>query len=155
MFGTAARIGEAVSLTWDDVDLTARTARIRQTKIGAERIAHLPPRVIVALSNIPSNRNPEERVFKYTARDNVRQVWNAAIERAGIRQLSPHSCRHGFATSLLHAGIDVKTVAELGGWKDVATLVRTYAHAMSDRTVTNVLFGTDLTQTASDNAASI
>jgi len=40
----------------------------------------------------------------------------------------------------------VKTVAMLGGWKDVATLVKTYAHAMNDKTVTDLLFGTDLTQ---------
>lgn len=146
MFATGARIGEAVRMTWDDVDLTARAAKIRQTKIGAERIAHLPPRLIAAISNIPSNRNPEDHVFKYHNRENVRQVWNNAIKRAKIRNLSPHSCRHGFATTMLHNKIDVKTVAMLGGWKDVATLVKTYAHAMNDKTVTDLLFGTDLTQ---------
>lgn len=154
MFGTGARIGEAVSVAWDDVDLTARTAKIRQTKVGAERIAHLPPQLVAALSNIPSNRNPDARVFGYADRENVRKVWDAAITRAGIRKLSPHSCRHGFATTMLHAKVDVKTVAELGGWRDVATLVKTYAHAMSDRTVTNVLFGTNLTQAETPKAAS-
>ncbi|BCG85330.1 integrase [Mesorhizobium sp. 113-3-9] len=146
MFGTGARIGEAVSVTWDDVDLSARTARIRQTKVGAERMAHLPPALLAALSNIPSNRKPDDLVFKYVSRESVRQVWDAAIKRAGIRNLSPHSCRHGFATTMLHNKIDVKTVAQLGGWKDVATLVKTYAHAMSDLTVTDVIFGTNLTQ---------
>lgn len=154
MFGTGARIGEAVALTWADVDLSAREAKIEQTKVGAERIAHLPPQLVAALSNIPSNRNAEEPVFKYADRENVRKVWDSAIKRAGIRKLSPHSCRHGFATTMLHAGVDVKTVAKLGGWKDVATLVRTYAHAMGDRTVTNVIFGTELTQAAEPKAAS-
>lgn len=154
MFATGARIGEAVSLAWDDVDLIARTAKISQTKIGAERIAHLPPRLIAAVSNIPSNRKPDEPVFKYARRDNVRQVWNNVIARAKIRKLSPHSCRHGFATTMLHKGIDVKTVAMLGGWKDVATLVRTYAHAMSDRTVTDVVFGTNLTQADNQKSSS-
>ena len=46
------------------------------------------------------------------------------------------------------------TVAKMGGWKDAATLVRTYAHAMGDRTVTNVLFDTKLTQDAYEKAAS-
>lgn len=154
MFGTGARIGEAVRLVWDDVDLTARTAKIRQTKIGAERIAHLPPRLIAAISNIPSNRNPDEQVFKYVDRESVRQVWDKVIERAKIRKLSPHSCRHGFATAMLHAGVDVKTVADRGGWKDVATLVKTYAHAMADRTVTDLVFGTELTQAEKRKAAS-
>lgn len=146
MFGTGARIGEAVALTWADVDLTARTALIRQTKINNERLAHLPAPVVVALANIPSNRNPEDLVFKYANRESVRQVWDNAIKRANIRKLSPHSCRHGFATTLLHNKVDVKTVAKLGGWRDVATLVKTYAHAMSDPTITDVLFGTNPTQ---------
>lgn len=152
MFATGARIGEAVALTWDDIDLSKRVAKIHQTKIGAERVAHLPPRLVSALSNIPSNRNPEHRVFKYMQRDSVRPVWNNAIARAKIRKLSPHSCRHGFATAMLHAGIDVKTVAQLGGWKDVATLVKTYAHAMTDHTVTDAIFGTNLTQAETSKA---
>ncbi|RWC29256.1 MAG: site-specific integrase [Mesorhizobium sp.] len=154
MFGTGARIGEAVSLTWADVDFQGRTALIRQTKIGEERLAHLPPQLLAALANIPSNRNPDDQVFQYLHRENVRQVWDAAVKRAVIARLSPHSCRHGFATTMLHAGVDVKTVAKMGGWKDVATLVKTYAHAMGDRTVTNVVFGTNLAQAESDKAAS-
>ncbi|MHC5655983.1 tyrosine-type recombinase/integrase [Stappia sp. ICDLI1TA098] len=146
MFGTGARIGEAVELTWSSVDLNARTALVRQTKTGRERIAHLPPRLVAALSNIPSNRDPDDRVFRYLGRENVRKAWDAAIKRAGIAHLSPHACRHGFATAALHAGLDVKTVAERGGWADVSTLVRTYAHAMTDRTVTDRLFDTEVTQ---------
>ncbi|KFB08841.1 tyrosine-type recombinase/integrase [Nitratireductor basaltis] len=154
MFGTGARISEAVAVTWGDVDLSARTVTIRQTKVGNERIAHLQPRLVAALSNIPSNRRPDERVFRYMHRENVRKVWDKTITRAGIKRLSPHSCRHGFATTMLHAGIDVKTVAKMGGWRDVTTLVKTYAHAMGDRTVTDVVFGTNLTQEQTDKVAS-
>jgi len=42
----------------------------------------------------------------------------------------------------LQAGIDPKTVAVRGGWKDVGTVMKFYAHAMDDPTVTDVLFGT-------------
>jgi len=47
---------------------------------------------------------------------------------------------------MLQAGVDPKTVAVRGGWKDVATVMKYYAHAMDDPTVTDVLFGTRLTQ---------
>jgi hypothetical protein len=77
----------------------------------------------------------------------VPQSWDEAIKRAKIKKLSPHSCRHGFAKTMLHNGI-VKTIAKLGGWKDAATLLRTYALAMGDRTVTNVLFSANLIQGA-------
>lgn len=42
-------------------------------------------------------------------------------------------------TPLLQAGIDPKTVAVRGGWKDVATIMKDYAHAMEGPTVTDVL----------------
>ncbi|MBL8582637.1 MAG: tyrosine-type recombinase/integrase, partial [Rhizobiaceae bacterium] len=63
-------------------------------------------------------------------------------------RLTPHCCRHGFATTMLQKGFDVKTVAERGGWKDATTVLRTYAHAIKDMTVTNVLFDTPVTQGA-------
>jgi integrase len=81
-------------------------------------------------------------VFHYAYGESVGQVWNNVIERAGIEKLSPYCCRHGFATSMLQAGIDPKTVAVRGGWKDVGTVMKFYAHAMDDPTVTDVLFGT-------------
>lgn len=40
MFCTGARISEALAVTWDDVDFSRRNVLIRQTKIGAERLAH-------------------------------------------------------------------------------------------------------------------
>jgi integrase len=154
MFGTGARLGEACALTWADVDLDKRTARIRQTKVGRERIAHLPTPVLVAMANIPSNRRPDEPVFRYARRDSVRPVWMKVCERAGIAPLSPHACRHGFATAMLHAGFDVKTTAERGGWSSPTVLLNTYAHAIADPTVTDAVFGTDLTQDAGEAAPS-
>ncbi|WP_320176698.1 site-specific integrase [Roseovarius pacificus] len=142
MFGTAARVGEACSLTWRYVDLNAATAELHLFKPTPwKRIAHLPPEVVVALANIPSNRNPDDPVFGYSGRGSVRGPWNNVCKRAKIERLTPHCCRHGFATSMLQAGIDVKTVADMGGWKDATTVLRTYAHAMKDPSITNVLFG--------------
>jgi hypothetical protein len=45
----------------------------------------------------------------------------------------------GFATGLLHAGVDPKTVADRGGWRDTKIVMSTYAHAMQDKRVTEVL----------------
>ncbi len=146
MFGTGARRGEACALKWGDVELFKKTAVINQTKIEHQRIAHLSPPVVAALANIPSNRKPDDLVFSYASGESVGQVWKNVIKRASIEKLSPHCCRHGFATSMLQAGVDPKTVAVRGGWKDVATVMKYYAHAMDDPTVTDVLFGTNLTQ---------
>lgn len=143
MFGTGARPSEALAVRWRDVDMAKATAKIVMSKTGGdERVAHLPPRVIAALANIPGERDPDAQVFPYAARDSTVDPWDVAVKRAGIKRLTAHCCRHGFATTMLHAGYDPITVAELGGWKDAAQLFKTYGHAMKDRTVTNALFGT-------------
>lgn len=147
MFGTGARVGQACNLTWRDINMEKRTATIRTNKPTPwTRIAHLQPPVVDALANIPGERDPDARVFGYAGPGSVKSLWTAAIAGAGIEVLTPHSCRHGFATTMLRLGYDVKTVAERGGWRDAATVLRTYAHAIEDRTVTDMMFGTNLTQ---------
>lgn len=154
MFGTGARIGQACEMTWDDVSLSKGTARLYTEKPTPwTRIAHMPPQVVAAIANIPSNRDPASPVFGYAGRGSVKTPWDSVIERAGIEELSPHSCRHGFATHMLRAGYDVKTVADAGGWRDPVVVLRTYAHAIKDKTVTNALFDTNLAQ--ADGAASV
>lgn len=148
MFGTGARVGEATALVWADIDLDAATAKIHQSKIDDTRIAHLPQQVITALKAIPSNRSPDQSVFGYAGTGSVSKVWRNVVARAGIEALTPHCCRHGFATTMLRAGYDVKTVAKAGGWKDAATVLRTYAHALEDMTVTDAVFDTHATQRA-------
>ncbi len=139
MFLTAARVSEAIALRWDDVDLTAAKALIRQTKVGAERRAHLQPELIVALANIPGERKGS--VFGYAHPHNAKSQWAGAIRRAGIKKLSYHACRHGFATTLLQAGVDPITVAKRGGWRSPAHLFSTYGHAMDDETIVERLTG--------------
>lgn len=147
MFLTGARISEALNVRWHDVDLQARRATIRQGKLGgAERNAHMPPILVAAIANIKSNREPDEKVFRYSSRDTAKPQWRAAIKRAKIKPLSYHSCRHGFATAMLHAGVDPITVAKLGGWKDAKHVFATYGHAMSDDTLADRIIGTNLTQ---------
>jgi integrase len=147
MFGTAARLGEAVRLRWADVDLNRRTAILTGMKPKPwSRAAHLPPPVLAALANIGGNRKPDALVFGYAGGGSVKYVWDNVISRAGIERMTPHSCRHGFATAALRAGLDPKTVAKLGGWQDVATVMRFYAHAMDDATLSDAVFGTTVDQ---------
>jgi integrase len=146
MFATGARITEALSLTWMDVDFSSSTALIRQTKIGAQRRAHLPPALVAAMANIAgrgTRLGGEGKVFRYRSRNSAAGPWRAAIKRAGIKPLSFHACRHGFATAALRAGIDIITVTKLGGWKTPQHVFGTYGHASDDATLTDRLIGND------------
>ena len=138
MFCTGARISEALRVTWNDVDLESRRILIKQTKIGAERWAHLPGPLFDAVASL---NHRDGKLFKYSSRDTAKDPWRKACERAGIEPLSYHSCRHGFATAMLQGGIDPVTVAKMGGWKSAQHVFATYGHAMDDPTVTDVVTG--------------
>jgi integrase len=144
MYLTGARIGEALDVKWEDVDLRARTVLIRESKVTKERLSHLPVPLVIALANLP--RIEGRGVFGYEKPKALRNAWEAAIEAAGIKRLTPHSCRHGFATGLLRRGVDVVTVAWLGGWKSAAQVLKTYGHANKDPKLTDLLIGTPVTQ---------
>lgn len=149
LFGTGARLGEATALVWGDVDLSAATAMLRLHKPRPwTRTAHLSPPVVAALGNLGGSRAPDAPVFGLAGRGSVSKTWRGIVARAGLAALTPHCLRHGFATEMLRAGFDVATVARSGGWKDPSTVLRTYAHALEDRTVTDALFDTPATQRA-------
>lgn len=150
MYLTGARPGETVGLRWGDVDLKAQTALIRESKVSKERKAHLPTRLMVTLANLP--RVPGRGVFGYNHAPDARSAWDAAIERAGIKHLTFHSCRHGFATGLLRRGVDVVTVAWLGGWRSAAQVFKTYGHANKNPRLTDLLAGAELTHTLTGSA---
>jgi integrase len=153
MFTTRARISEALTLRWEDVDFGLCQAKLRQTKVSSERLAHLPPALMTAIANIPGPR--EGKVFRYSSRDTAKPPWRNACKRAGIEQLSFHSCRHGFATGLLDMGVSPITVAKRGGWKDARHVFETYGHDVASATVTDLLTSTKSAQSGSDDVQKV
>lgn len=146
MFATACRFGEAHRQEWADFDFQQRTVKIRDTKTGNERFAHMPAPLLVALANLPRDRKPF-----YRPETTLRRYWDedvakTAVAVPGFERLTFHCCRHGFATKMLRDRIDPKTAASLGGWADIGLFMKTYAHAMQDATLTDGLFDTDLTR---------
>jgi len=144
MFGTGARISEALRLRWEDVNLQAGTALLKQTKQRSERIARLHPEVVGAMAAL--HRYPGRGPFFYLNRSAGIKAWRTACRRAGVEMLSFHSCRHGFATTLLQRGVDIVTVAKRGGWKTPRHVFETYGHASEDAAVVDRLFDPQLTQ---------
>lgn len=147
MLLTGARISEALAVTWDDMDLQRSRVTITMGKLdGEKREAHMPPALVAAIANIPSNRQPDATVFQYSSQHTAKYPWAAAARRAGIAPLTFHCCRHGFATALLHEGVDVVTIAKLGGWKSPEHVFKTYGHANKDDTLANRISDTQRTQ---------
>ena len=93
--------------------------------------------LVAALANLPAV--PGRPLFVYRKYGHMIETWHAIAERARVARLTPHCCRHGFATELLRRGVDVHTVAWLGGWASAKQVLETYGHAIKRRDITNML----------------
>jgi integrase/recombinase XerD len=142
LYGTGARISEAVSLDVDDLGIGEATggpsATLRLSgKGGTQRIvpvggyarealdAYLV-RARPALAAGTRRASASPALFLNTrggrlTRQGAWGVLKAAAERAGLTAISPHTLRHSFATHLLDGGADVRVVQELLGHASVTT----------------------------------
>ena len=54
----------------------------------------------------------------------VNPAFTTASRHAKLRGVSPHTLRHTFASRLAMAGVDIRTIQELGGWKEIKMVER-------------------------------
>jgi integrase len=129
MSQTGARVSEAVSLQWGEVDLMNRTALLLKTKTGANSTRFLTDQLISRLYELKKGRESSDRVFRYRNRHAVNERIKAVCGRAKIAYKPSHTCgRHAFANIALSMGIDIKSTMTAGGWKSTAVFLGTYAN---------------------------
>ena len=137
LYGTGARISEAVGLDVDDIDLDEGTVLLRG-KGSKERIVPVGSYARAAVSSYVTGArtdlaaagaggNAGGALFLNArgGRLSRQSAWTVivrAAERAGVStEVSPHTLRHSFATHLLEGGADVRVVQELLGHASVTT----------------------------------
>lgn len=131
MYASGARISEAVGLDLGDVDLSARTVRLRG-KGSKERIVPVGRFAVSALEAYLTRarpslaKRPGDALFLNArggrlSRKGAWLVISAAAGRARLEGVTPHTLRHSFATHLLDGGADVRVVQELLGHASVTT----------------------------------
>ncbi len=54
----------------------------------------------------------------------VQIIFRTAARRVGLTGISPHVCRHTFASRLAMAGVDLRTIQELGRWASLSMVQR-------------------------------
>jgi integrase len=137
---TGMRPSEQYGLTWDRVDLKHRYLTIPRSKNGAARHIPLNSEAVLALQELAARRNGNAEVAEvFVSTDRRRggsplkgyKHWfDEAVAKAGIRGgggFTWYCLRHTFASRLVMAGVDLRTVAELMGHKTIQMTMR-YAH---------------------------
>jgi integrase/recombinase XerD len=137
LYGTGARVSEAVGCAVDDVDLTDGVVLLRGTG-GRDRLVPIGGYARAAVSAYLVRCRPALLASARGGRDShtlfrngrggplTRQgawgILRQAAQVAGLTgSISPHALRHSFATHLLDGGADVRVVQELLGHASVTT----------------------------------
>jgi integrase/recombinase XerC len=143
LYSSGMRASELVGLTLDDIDLIGGTARV-MGKGQKQRVAFLGGACVRALQAYLAARQAlgapdHRRVFvnhrggPLTTRS-LQRVVNKHAKRALPEHsgVSPHTLRHTFATHMLNAGADLRSVQELLGHESLSS-TQIYTHIGMDR----------------------
>jgi integrase len=120
---TAMRRGELLALRWDDVNLSNRTATLRDTKNGERRVVPLSSRAIEVLEALP--RSARGLVIPMSAYAAC-AAFERATARAGIEGLRFHDLRHTAITRMAEKLPNVIELAAVSGHKSLRMLQRYY-----------------------------
>ncbi|MDY6853254.1 MAG: tyrosine recombinase XerC [Thermodesulfobacteriota bacterium] len=147
LYSCGIRVSELVGLNLDDIDFNLGIIKVRG-KGRKERIVPIGKKAVEALDYYLKGSKDlrkkatcngfESPVFlnsrggRLTTRSIARIVKKYNLECGIVRDISPHSIRHSFATHLLDAGADLRSIQELLGHKSLATTQK-YTHISIDK----------------------
>ena len=157
---TGLRQGEQFGLRWDCVDSTTKLITIPRSKSGETRRVPMNEATEGILARLRANsRGPfvfasETGTTALDAKNYMNRVFRPALRSAGIQNFRWHDLRHTFASRLVMAGVDIRTVQELMGHKTIEMTLR-YAHLSPEHQLSAVqkLNFENRTDTRTDTAA--
>ena len=135
LYACGLRVSEAVGLSWKDVDLKKKWVRVfgkgskeRMVPFGRSAQESLK----LYMKDLSSTKASDPvfinfRGTRLTSRSVARILTKHLIRVASAKSLSPHGIRHSFATHLMAAGADLRTIQELLGHAHLSTTQR-YTH---------------------------
>lgn len=152
---TGMRIGEALGLQIDDIDLARRIITIKRSwtcgaegapKYGSKRTVGISDDLYLILNQYIRQIRQEEMLnwleptvylFPGISRKKPlnlmairKDVWKVLLAECGIPYRRLHDLRHTFATTVLRAGAELHLVSRWLGHKSLSTTYDTYCHLM-------------------------
>ncbi|VAX28045.1 Site-specific tyrosine recombinase XerC [hydrothermal vent metagenome] len=144
-YSTGIRISELTGIRMEDLHLAERMVKVRG-KGKKERLLPMGKKSVNALEGYISLRNkrivksrlaPDELFLNYRGMGisvrGVRKILEKYIRQNNFTgKISPHSLRHSFATHMLDAGADLRSIQEMLGHSSLSTTQK-YTHLTIDR----------------------
>lgn len=134
LYGSGLRVAEAAQLKPGDIDTRRNVLWVRQGKGRKDRQTLLPARLLELLRRYWRAERPGEWLFPGADRTRpmgpktIYLACRGAAQAASIlKPVHPHSLRHAFATHLLEAGVNLRTIQLLLGHANLETTAR-YLH---------------------------
>ena len=166
LFKTGLRIGEALALTWDDIDFKNKTISINKTTsiIHGKRIINSPKtkksirkiqidfllcwelkRYMKYYIKKLNNYNTKMFVFgfdKPLSTTTIERKKNFWCKKANVDQIRIHDFRHSHATYLISHNVPITIVSERLGHSDISMTLNTYSHVLKrdEKRVLRTLF---------------
>jgi integrase/recombinase XerD len=128
MYGTGLRLSEALALKLTDIDSQRMQLLVRQGKGKRDRSVPLPVPLLESLRAYYRTYRPTNYLFAGNTPD--KPLHDTAIQRACSdavkfgrlqKKVHTHTMRHCFATHLLEAGVDLRTIQVLLGHRSITT----------------------------------
>ncbi|MCP4685122.1 MAG: tyrosine-type recombinase/integrase [bacterium] len=149
IYSAGLRLGEAVNLRIADIDSERMTIKVNGAKGEKDRYTLLSQVLLEELRLYYRTYRPHEWLFndktgrKPIPGGTIQNIWRVARKRAGITKgHGVHTLRHCFATHMLEAGVDIRTIQILLGHASLTTTT-VYLH-VTDRRYSNVKSPLDL-----------
>ena len=136
MYASGLRVSEAANIQIDDIDIDAGILTCKG-KGNKERKVPIGKSAVEWLKAYLSKRRKHEHIklsnlFVSSAnqpisRHTIYEVIKEYAEKAGLKNVSPHTLRHSFATHLVQRGADSRSVQAMLGHADIST-TQIYTH---------------------------
>lgn len=117
---TGIRIQELLDLRFEDIDFNLNSIKVRG-KGNKERMVYTTADKLELLHQLSFVNQQHERIFIMNQRTLRTIIWNALRPYSSAVQLSPHAIRHTFATHAANKGVNVTTLAQAMGHKNIET----------------------------------
>ena len=157
LFVTGCRRGEALALTWNDIDTTKNSIKISKSvghkvwdngknykittpkNIGSNRSIAIPSFLADEFTKYKQwqkqNKTATDFVFGGTdplSPTSIARHLDKAAEKAKVKKIRIHDLRHSAASYLIHKGVSIVAVSKQLGHSNIEQTLNTYSHMLPD-----------------------